>query len=47
MKKLLTLALLACAFVYFSPVANAASNTAPNGHHKHHKHHHHHHGNAA
>jgi len=43
MKKFLTLALLAFAMVYFSPVANAWSGVTPHTHHKHHKHHSHHH----
>jgi hypothetical protein len=46
MKKILTLAVLACAFIYFSPAANAYTGTTiAKKHHKHHKHHtrHHHH----
>ena len=42
MKKLLMLALLACAFVYFSPVADAYSLTPAASHSKHVKHHKHH-----
>jgi hypothetical protein len=44
MKKFLTLALLACVFLYFSPVANAYTGvTSAKKHHKHHKHHSRHH----
>ncbi len=44
MKKLLMLALLAFAFLYLSPMADAYSGAGPTKtHHKHQKHHSHHH----
>jgi hypothetical protein len=48
MKKFLMLAFLACAFVYFTPMANAYTGmTVAKKHHKHHKKHHHHTGSNA